>query len=631
MEYLKTYFYFCVTGMLFITSSVHALPFSITVNGNLPSLLIPGSTSPVSASYTIKNISKINPPYNIVKNLPANVSINPSGTTCLPTSHFTLPPGQSCTLNLTISGAVYRNDSNPQNHLMVCMSDKVTCAGPNPENSLNVIPVASWVNNLSSQGYHIVQGNVFLLGNDQCPAFVEVFNSCFGQNPASPYIVPQPPIENSYVDPYYAPTFTTPGPQGPTNVFYKLSNNDALITIVSYPPVAAYFGYQSYVFTSETSNYTNITPPLLRVVSPDPNRYDIFGSIGNDINNVIVQNQAGTVWGGSQVIMYITTSNQNLAEAIIAASHLTTQAIFVEPMGSNVITGNGSEADDLMTLMRYAVPQSSSDLSNWFNDINSNVVVYKLSNSKIKVSTYGTNAYTTHTTNNSELSLSTARLQLAELLQTYLTTAQSAASDIVPTIRLSVDNTDGVPSSGLVGSYCILYGTYCLGDNQDTSTYAASILNHLSATETAFIVGVNHSVSNLNNNRYVSVDIYNGADLTGVASSSQTNPAAVGFDSGVLTGSAQAILSALNIAVPPDTPLSAEIANLYVTFIARDCTNSTVAAIPEQYCINFTSSQVPLDGMIGIAERSYIMPGTTTGGNNNEMLYPLIIAAHTDF
>ena len=35
---------------------------------------------------------------------------------------------------------------------------------------------------------------------------------------------------------------------------------------------------------------------------------------------------------------------------------------------------------------------------------------------------------------------------------------------------------------------------------------------------------------------------------------------------------------------------------------------------------------IPLIDPISVTERSYILPGTTTGGNPNYMLYPMIIA-----
>jgi hypothetical protein len=495
-----------------------------------------------------------------------------------------------------------------------------------------------WIKTLSSHNYTVVQGNVFLMVNSECPTFVAIFDSCFGQNPAAPYIIPQPPIEHSYVDPYYAVPLETPGPEGLTDIIYRLGNNDALVTIISYPPKAAYFGYQSYVFTREISDYAGITPPRPPTVSPDPSRYEIFGSIGNAVNNVIVQNQYGSApWGGT-VVMYITTPNQNLANALMANARrhgINPNSIFVEPVGSNVITGNDASADDLMTLMRYAVPESTAAAAEWQNALSRNVLVYKVSNTEIAVSRFGANQYTAHVSNTDETGLTTALQQLAALLQTYLADTQTpidtAASQ--QTEATTVDDANGIPTSGAVGSACIADGVDCAGDSQDTSTYA-TLLNSvllLGPEETAFIAGVNHSVASVNNNHYVSVAIDNASNASGVASASQTNPTAVGFDSGFLTGSAQQVLTALGITIPPeDTELTETLSKLYVTFIARNCNNATIAAA-NAYCIDLMgSSLIPLEDPISITERSYVVPGTTAGGYPPEMVYPYIIAAtHT--
>ena len=120
---------------------------------------------------------------------------------------------------------------------------------------------SAWINTLLPE-YRVVRGRAFLMTNSECPTFISIFNSCFGNNPAAPYIIPQPPIEDSYVDPYYAKALNTAGPNGQTtNIIYRLADQEALVTIVSYPPKAAYLGYVSYVFTSKISNYAGITPP----------------------------------------------------------------------------------------------------------------------------------------------------------------------------------------------------------------------------------------------------------------------------------------------------------------------------------------------------------------------------------
>ncbi|MGH9437702.1 MAG: hypothetical protein ACRD22_07360 [Terriglobia bacterium] len=501
---------------------------------------------------------------------------------------------------------------------------------------------SSWLKSLG-RDYEVVQGSVFLMTNDKCPTFVSIFDSCFGQNPASPYIIPQPPVEDSFVNPDYATPLNTPGPHGETtNIIYRLSDQDALVTIVSYPPKAAYLGYVSYAFTREASDYVGITPPAQppRTVSPDPDRYEIFGSIGNGVNNVTVQNQLGVSPWSNAIVVYITTSNTNLAAALVerAQEHgIDPKSIFIEPVGSNMITGNGSAADDMVTLMRYAVPESTADADNWMSSLSRNVLVYKVSNPTLAVQRYGEISYTPHTVNTDEItygpSLTTALQQLATLLQSYLAAKQSPLEAAYqPFVKSTSVDAEGVPNKGLVGSYCIQYGVNCLGDSQDTSTYSFLTLRTLGLEETAFVVGVNHTVPNLNNARYVSIGVFNAAAQAGVASASQTNPQAVGFDSGSLTGSAEGVLQALGIFIPPEyTDLMANLPNLYVAAVARDINNPTIAPAG-QYTIDLKgTSLIPINTPIQFQGRAYVLPGTTAGGNVDYMLLPLVVAARKDF
>ena len=192
------------------------------------------------------------------------------------------------------------------------------------------------------------------------------------------YIVPQPPIGDTYVDPDYATLFTVAGATGaPSNMFFRLANNDALMTILNLPPKAAYLGCQSYVFTSEISNYpTTVTG---QVVSPDPSRYEIFGSMGNDINNVVVARRLGKVWN-KQAIVYITTANRKLGSALVAnakAHGFDSNRIYVEPVGANVETGSAAAANDLVTLIRYALPKNAKASAAWTSDVTGNVSGYR--------------------------------------------------------------------------------------------------------------------------------------------------------------------------------------------------------------------------------------------------------------
>ena len=511
----------------------------------------------------------------------------------------------------------------------------VACGGGSGTSSISsqaMTQAVSAVNELSSAGYSVTQGNVFLFKNTNCPQFISIFGSCFGNNAAAPYIIPQPPTEGTYVDPYYAVPLNSPGPNGVnTNIAYRLSDNDALITIVKYPPLAAYFGYQSYVFTSQKSNYTS-TEPILRVDSPNSSRYEIFGSVGNDINNVIVKNQFGSPWDGN-VITYITSPNQILASDISAkmvAKGVNANSIMVERLGVNVKTGRGEAADDLVTLMRYALPQNSTSGDAWYDSINSNILVYKVSAPNVGVARYSTDQYTSRT-GTSELQLLPALDELAALLQSWATQntilgSLSAVSTSSFT-RTTID-VDGIPF-GLVGSDCIRKGTVCLGDNQDTSSYAFSPKFDLSSNSHLFIAGVDHN--KFNNSSYISLSIYNASQMAGIASSSQTNYSAVGFNSGSLTGSdtgtssAEYVLREIGLYGSASTMLKLVLPSLYINLISKNC------SIAKKYCIDLDGNNLIPDTSpptpINMYERSYIRPGATTAANSNIMVFPRVIGA----
>ena len=56
--------------------------------------------------------------------------------------------------------------------------------------------------------------------------------------------------------------------------------------------------------------------------------------------------------------MFITTSNQDVANNLIAkakAKGINPNSIFAEPLGSSMHVGNAGVADDLITLIRYAI------------------------------------------------------------------------------------------------------------------------------------------------------------------------------------------------------------------------------------------------------------------------------------
>lgn len=480
------------------------------------------------------------------------------------------------------------------------------------------------VTGLRESGYRVAQGSAFLFTNASCPTFVEIFGNCFGNNSAAPYVVPQPPVGDSYEDPDYAVPLDTVNANGvKTNIVYRLSDTDALITVVQYPSTAAYFGYQTYVFTSAMSNYTTMSP--LQVVAPhgsnSASRYELFASIGNDVNNVVVQNQFQSPWNG-QVVVYITTSNQVLADDLVqqlSANGVNAKAIMVEKVGANVRTGNGVAADDLVSLIRYAEPQDPSTANAWLNNVNANVKVYKVSKPTAAVTRYPTNRYTPRSSN-SELAETVALDELAALLNGWLATVQPTQTIQTQNFNtLTLYNPITQTPRGLVGSECIENGTICDGDNQDTYTYALSPKVQLGTNDTMVVAGLNHNL--FANSSYISLAIYNAAEAAGVASVSQTNPDAVGFNSGNLTGSAEAVLRELGLYNSASPLLKASLSKLYVSLISRNCNYAT------NYCVSLKgTSLIPGGANINMYERAYLRPGDTTAADVNNMLRPRLIS-----
>jgi hypothetical protein len=148
-----------------LTTELYALPFTITAT-SLP------TSYPGTAAYTImQNTSHAT--NNIIKWLPPHTSISSSSTctTSLNTG-FTLNKGSTCTLDLSVTGAVNSGDPDPTHHLMLCLSDGIKCAGPNPANSINVS-----TNNSNNQKY------VFASGSEESSFYSCPVNSVTGVVP----------------------------------------------------------------------------------------------------------------------------------------------------------------------------------------------------------------------------------------------------------------------------------------------------------------------------------------------------------------------------------------------------------------------------------------------------------------
>jgi hypothetical protein len=128
-----------------VSASCFALPFDIyPVNGiSLPTFVQSGQTTP--AYYTLTNNANRTLNNNFIKYLPPNVA-QVTTDAAIPNicgATFNLAPngtvGDTCTLELVVSGSVDANDPDPHHHLFACLFGGVLCAGTNYP--LNVVQV----------------------------------------------------------------------------------------------------------------------------------------------------------------------------------------------------------------------------------------------------------------------------------------------------------------------------------------------------------------------------------------------------------------------------------------------------------------------------------------------------------
>ncbi|MBX9705510.1 MAG: beta-propeller fold lactonase family protein [Gammaproteobacteria bacterium] len=142
--------------VLSITAVSYGLPFTIVTKSGtaLPAALNVGDS--VNAYYTVTNNTAAVRLDNYIKHLPLNVTqVTNNGTfpdTCA--TNFNLAAagsaGDSCTLQLRVTGPVNGNDPDPKHHLVACGPQGLACAGT--KDTLNVIQIPRVVKAYNANG-----------------------------------------------------------------------------------------------------------------------------------------------------------------------------------------------------------------------------------------------------------------------------------------------------------------------------------------------------------------------------------------------------------------------------------------------------------------------------------------------
>lgn len=345
----------------------------------------------------------------------------------------------------------------------------------------------------------------------------------------------------------------------------------------------------------------------------DTTRVQLLASLGNSINNVVIQNVSSAAFNKKRY--FIITPDQSMEEAVRGAFSdvgIEGKDVFTEPISSLLTVGLERTADDFYTLIRYAMPNDENERhpasETWRQDLP--LVVLRVRD---------------HRTERQAVPYQPVQLDARSKTDPPETALASKLTSLVNAVCQRWGVSCGLPSPPsvfgqrvwrmlnvqpppilMVGPECILIGMDCLADTQDTTysytpplpfdgqrVYAA--VGALSTeTGNATYVGLGITASK----RKLGIDNVSGSDLLGSANDYWSVPDHDKF---------------------------------FVYYFARDCT--TLAPWASQHCRSIAESDLPdydpndsNPDRLMLSLRDYIFPGSERGPDAEYALVPYVIA-----
>lgn len=461
---------------------------------------------------------------------------------------------------------------------------------------------------LNKQGFEVLQGYFRLYSQEDCPYSYAVMKTCYGNNPAAPYVI--------YDLPHWPEEFVDPATQfafGPTQAGYSTSfrfdPREAIVILGVLPPPAAYFGLQSYLFTRQGAFDTqsvsyqfiaNFFPNMLDMfftgVPNNPQRVQIFGSLSNSINNVVIQRQSGAAF--NQPRAFIITPDEFVDNKVrIALNKLSIEDknIFTEPIPSNLTIGLDAASDDFVTLIRYAMPEDGGGAGTPSDTWRNNLPLIVL---RVRDTRHGRPAKPYPPVN---LETRTAADEL--YLKSDLISLVSAVSqkwgqpcaDAECADRAVASFRVQLPPINVVGPNCTEINMNCGGDSQDAvyQLFKTLTLDENVVYAVAGTLGVRTG-----NATYVGLGLNGTMKKFGFHNISDKD----------LQGTASAYASQVN-----------NTDKFFLYYFTRDC--SGLQELTGGYCYEISETELPLCNdptsktcdNLGFSIRDYIRPGTQRG------------------
>lgn len=304
------------------------------------------------------------------------------------------------------------------------------------------------------------------------------------------------PVVKSWPQEYVDPAMKNGlGPTRPGySSTYRLDPTEAIIVFGKLPPKARYMGLQTWVFTNGyLSNgsarnadaynlFAGRARPLIQylfaTVPGNQSRVQSFSSIDNNINNVVMQNQSGSLW--DQTRYFVITPDKATDSAVRAALdslRVDASTIFIEGIPPRFAADTASlglpgavvgplglddKSVDFLTLLRYAMPEDEQAADRWRENIPMTVLRVRPVSKRLAVP-YGDRIAEPQTAVDESF------------LSNYLKALVGAIAARAPSQGLKLDTdkhmADLLKDLGQFGPDCRKIGMNCLGDNQDASYF----------------------------------------------------------------------------------------------------------------------------------------------------------------
>ena len=494
--------------------------------------------------------------------------------------------------------------------------DNAAAAATDPLSNKNRLPAAleqtvgQFRADLEGKGFAVARGYWTLWGINDCKYPIQVLGYCYGNNPTAPYALAVVP---TWKDEYQDQKFHHILNEAQRNMsgVYRLDQREALVVVAQLPPEARYFGIGTNVFTRDADLdkgdpiYQTVTDPLLLSilfgVSPDPSRMMLVASIGNSTNNVVIKNQTGQEpW--NRPAYFIITSDAQLASDVTDAltrAGASLSDIFTEPVAPDLVRlGLDHLADDLITYIRYSMPDNEAAGDKWRRDLPLTVLRVRDMSEREYHKPFAIPTYTQRKANTDENKLNGDFGKLQEAV--IASWGQQKTATTLPFFS-------AYKYLDLIGQHCLGYGypgpaktrgpMDCLGDTQDAD-YQISESVQIDHGEVIAVVGVLSTETG--NATYTSLSVNWFPELVGVKN----------IDDVTLKGTADGFADALQDSSNAD--------KFYVYYVARDCTGLT-------HCVEVSKQLVPTGGIVKFIQRNYINPGSESGPDPDEIINPVTI------